>query len=717
MIDKITSFVRYFLLIVLLAGSSINVSAQKTIYLSGDLTNDLFLLLTNEGYVIQRYDIPSEAVQAAPKGACVIITANHYPEKRTSVSSEIYMKARKKSLRMYVEFPENIPGINMDGNDYLGKLERAVITSSDFFKGDFENFDLLGLSSCSIIPISEDVKPVISFAKVAGYDKADFGLSGTTVYPLLFEWNKVLISATCLTNFKTASYRPTEAWKKVWINILEWLTNKDVVLTRWDSDPQPMFNVTQKLPATARKNAIEKGSDWFFKSKFIIHPSWYPELMKIAGDGTHPVGGPIPEKWSVGDGSFGVMEGHVSNIHTDGSQDLRYMIRNDVQGETAFALSGAGLMTGKKEYLDVSQNLLDFLFTTSNARKGLRNEKTSPAYGMLGWADTTPYLFYNDDHARALIGSLGAAANLKSETWNKKIVETILANFRLSSREGFISNRLSENEILNNGWEYYNKRTFISPHPHFESWTWACYLWLYDKTGYQPLLEKARKAIGITMNAYPKLWKWTNGIQQEKARMILPLAWLVRVDDTPQHREWLDYMVNEVLKFQQPSGAIQEELGTNDMGQAGATASNEDYGKFEASLIAHNGDPASDMLYTSNFAFFALNEAAKVTNNPAHIEGLNKLADFLVRIQVKSQNHIDLDGAWFRGFDYKKWDYWGSNADEEWGVWCTLTGWIQSWIVGTMVLVENNTCHWELTKDMDVKNEFEESLWMLKSQK
>ena len=30
--------------------------------------------------------------------------------------------------------------------------------------------------------------------------------------------------------------------------------------------------------------------------------------------------------------------------------------------------------------------------------------------------------------------------------------------------------------------------------------------------------------------------------------------------------------------------------------------------------------------------------------------------------------------------------------------------------IETMVLVENNTSHWELTKNMDVKNEFEESL-------
>jgi hypothetical protein len=717
MVRTIKTFFGCLTLVVLLTTSSISVNAQKMIYFSGQVTNDLFILLKSEGYEVEIYDNPSDAVQAASKGAPVIITVNQYPENRTRITSDLYTRARKKALKMYVEYPDFIPGINMNAKNYLGKLERAVITSSHFFKGDFENFDLLGLSSCSLIPISEDVKPIVSFAKVAGYDKADFGLMNTTVYPLLFEWNKVLISTTCLTNFKTASYRPTDAWKNVWINILGWLTGGDIVLDKWSADPQPMYSATQKLPVLARKNAIEKGSDWFFKSKFIIHPSWYPELMQIAGDGSHPVGSPISEDWSVGDGSFGVLEGHVSNVHTDGSQDVRYMIRNDVQGETAFALSSAGLMMDNQEYLNVSRNLLNYLFNTSNARKGLRNEKKSPVYGMLGWADATPYLFYNDDHARALIGSLGTVANLNDNSWNKKIVETILANFRLSSREGFIGNRLSENEILNNGWEYYNKRTFISPHPHFESWTWACYLWLYDKTNYQPLLEKARTAIGITMNAYPKLWKWTNGIQQEKARMILPLAWLVRVDDTPQHREWLNFMINELIKFQQSNGAIQEELGMNNMGQAGATTSNEDYGKFEASLIARNGDPASDMLYTSNFAFFALNEAAKVTNNPVHMEAVNKLADFLVRIQVKSENHKDIDGAWFRGFDYRRWDYWGSNADEEWGVWCTLTGWIQSWIVSTMVLVEDNTSHWERTKNININKEFEESLWMLNSVK
>jgi len=49
------------------------------------------------------------------------------------------------------------------------------------------------------------------------------------------------------------------------------------------------------------------------------------------------------------------------------------------------------------------------------------------------------------------------------------------------------------------------------------------------------------------------------------------------------------------------------------------------------------------MLYTSNFAIFSLHEAAKVTNNPHHIEAVNKLAEFLIRIQVKSDKHEDLN--------------------------------------------------------------------------
>ena len=60
------------------------------------------------------------------------------------------------------------------------------------------------------------------------------------------------------------------------------------------------------------------------------------------------------------------------------------------------------------------------------------------------------------------------------------------------------------------------------------------------------------------------------------------------------------------------------------------------------------------------------------------------------------------DSFWFRAFNYQNWGYWASNADAGWGVWSTLTGWIQSWIVGTQYLLEKNTSLWDLATKKNV---------------
>jgi hypothetical protein len=198
------------------------------------------------------------------------------------------------------------------------------------------------------------------------------------------------------------------------------------------------------------------------------------------------------------------------------------------------------------------------------------------------------------------------------------------------------------------------------------------------------------------MDAYPEKWLWGSSMQTQRARMILPLAWLVRIENTEEHRQWLDKMINEILKYQDESGAISEELGKG-KGMFKALNKNEDYGTDEGSLIFRNGEKVSCMLYTCNFALFSLNEAAAATGNTKYKAATEKLSDFLTRIQVQSKVHPDLDGAWLRGFDYGRWDYWASNSDAGWGAWCTLTGWIQSWIVTTQAQIEQKESFWEVT--------------------
>lgn len=134
----------------------------------------------------------------------------------------------------------------------------------------------------------------------------------------------------------------------------------------------------------------------------------------------------------------------------------------------------------------------------------------------------------------------------------------------------------------------------------------------------------------------------------------------------------------------------------------------------EAPLIARNGDPVADLLYTNNFAFFALNEAAEATGDERIRQATDRLADFLIRIQATSESHPDLDGAWMRAFDYDRWDYYASNADHGWGAWSTLTGWIQTWITATQTLIDRRTSYWDLTKDSSIKKEADRAMWMLK---
>ena len=126
---------------------------------------------------------------------------------------------------------------------------------------------------------------------------------------------------------------------------------------------------------------------------------------------------------------------------------------------------------------------------------------------------------------------------------------------------GFRGGRLEERELQERGWRTYweTERTHYAP--HYESWLWACFLWAYARTGFAPFLERAATGIRLTMAAYPDEWRWTNGIQQERARMLLALSWLVRVEASPTHRQWLHFMAGEPLRGQASCGAIREELG------------------------------------------------------------------------------------------------------------------------------------------------------------
>jgi hypothetical protein len=385
----------------------------------------------------------------------------------------------------------------------------------------------------------------------------------------------------------------------------------------------------------------------------------------------------------------------------------------------AFAFSGA--IDRNSEHSQISANLNDYIYFHSNLASGSRADPASPSFGLVGWNTTAKYheqlngfdVYYGDDNARAMMGTLAAAALLGTDRWDERVLSCLLGNFRTTGKLGFRGGRLDEGPLRKNGWRHYFETERINYSPHYESYLWACYLWAYHKTGYEPFKQRAANAIRMTMAAYPNEWRWTNGIQQERARMLLVLAWLVRLEGTAEHRQWLTTIAKELLALQDASGAIREEVGSAGKGRYGPPKTNEAYGTTEAPLIQENGDPLCDLLYTCNFAFLGLHEAAAATKDSLYLDASERLAKFLTRVQVSAEARSELDGAWFRAFEFRRWDYWASNADAGWGAWSVETGWTQSWITSVLAMRHMKTSFWDLTSKSKIKRHMDKLLSLM----
>ena len=646
--------------------------------------------------------------RSAPVGSGVLVLAECYPNQRTAISARVYEKAARKRLRLYVEFPASVPGLRVGEPQpvaqgrYHNILERCVV-ATDSFAPALKRLRILALHQCIYVPVESDAAELV-LARVAGFDSAVFGLPREGVHPILFRHpgRDILVATTKLSEFVKGRYAPSTAWPYVWRWVLEWITpGQEPVRLHWTPLVRPSFVKDQRLPDDAELDAFRRGVAWFSKAKLFVAPSWKQMVHKYA---TEPAVEHNPAaSWPVGDGSEGVLEGFSSNIEWNGMQPVGWNLRSDCIGETSMAMAFSGVIEKKRENGAIARNLNNFIYFNSVLASGPRGDPKSPSYGLVGWTlPQAPGTYYGDDNARSLLGTMAAAGLLRSNRWSGKILRCLLANLRTTGVLGFRHNNLTESELQKFGWRHFYDEKFVNYHPHFEAYLWACFLRAYAKTHYTPFLERTRTAIRMTMEAYPDRWHWTNGLQQERARMLLPLAWLVRLEDTPEHRGWLKCIASDMLSFQDTSGAIREEVGSEGEGQYGPPKSNSAYGTSEAPLLQQNGDPVCDLLYTSNFAFLGLHEAAAATRDPVYVQAENRLADFLCRIQIRSEKHPELAGGWFRAFDFRSWDYWASGSDWGWGPWSIETGWTQTWITSVLGMRNLRTSLWEVTGRSDL---------------
>jgi hypothetical protein len=565
-------------------------------------------------------------------------------------------------------------------------------------------------------------KPHLALARVAGVDTAVFGLKDTPSQPLLFDHPRgnLLVATSKLSHFVTGRYMPQEAWRVVWRTILGRLQpGAAIPAIDWTPTVVPSYGLEEPLPADVEAQALHRSANWIVASRILRHPNWSQEVRDRSL--TYNTVRDMPSAdWPLGDGSFGILEGFSSTIHADGSQPMRYAVRNDNVCEVSMLMALDAANREQPRHRDISCNLLDYIFSKSGLTTGNRADPAKAEYGLVGWSLDLPFSYWSDDNARALLSMMAATATLKAKSaeggspssgpsddysrWDDAMTRCILANFRTTGAFGYREDFITAEDLQKNGWRHYWEAKPVKYSPHYVGWIWPCYFWAYDKTHFEPFLTRTENGIRMLMQAYPANWSWCNRSGSiERARALLPLAWLVRVQDTPEHRGWLRTVAGDLIAMQDKSGAILETIG----GGGHGTLSNAEYGTCETSLIQTDGDPIADMLYTCNFALIGLHEAAAATGEPSYAEAEEKLAKFLCRIQIRSKAHPELDGAWYRAFNTRNWEYWATNADWEWGPWCTEAGWTQPWIAGTLAMRQMKTSLWDLAKQASIGKDFD----------
>lgn len=658
--------------------------------------NDLFKVASASGVPVERFDSPEKAITFATSKSGVLLLADGYPTTRTVVSESLLKQARNKDLRLFIEYPESLPGLQLDAPKQV-IWERGVV-ASDWFQPQLAPMRIFSMHACSYLPTTANSQ-LLSLARVAGYDSAIYGLPKDAA-PLLLELPEfnALVATSALSNFVTGRYAPVATWRGIWQGILRHLDPKlKTVNLKWTPEVHPRYKRDEKLPRNAEMQALHNMARFFLEAHVLITPENERFIKTCLVDGVETVPMMRGNASAHGDGSLGMMEGFASEIHPDGQQPQRTPVRADCIAEAAMvlALDAGGSTT---QSATIARNLLDFVYVNSAIQGGIRSDPNNPAYGLVAWGLYSPAWekqSYGDDSARVLLASLVAASTLKDTKWDEAFLRLMKACFRTTGKTGFRGDVISFPDLEKQGWKTYNDANKINLSPHFESYLWACYLWGYRHTGDTELLEKTKKAIRSTMEGYPTGWRL--GDNSERSRMLLCLAWLVRVEDTPEHRGWLTRVADDLLANQQPCGAIRERLGGTGGGHYQIPQSNEAYGTGETPLIQRNGDPVSDQLYTTGFTLLGLHEAVAATGDKKLKACEDRLADYLCRIQATSEKHPQFNGSWLRAFDYNLWDYWASSADAGWGAWSVEAGWGGAWTAATLALRAQHKSVWDLT--------------------
>ena len=593
----------------------------------------------------------------------------------------------------------------------------------------------------------------------AGFDRAVFGIdtllpavvphpseAGIGNVPLLYSFSTthgvpVFVAATKISDLIKHRYAPRDHWQAVWNYIVqEFAGQKGLGRTpSWTPAVGPSFGSNASLPPTFRTDAVRKATEWFFEERgpTACDPAPCRDYNQTTSPGMGmfyrgaEMCGTRPDlPADVKANAICVIEGVNGVLFPNGTQMMLAGDRDDCNAEAAMSAAmraaleqlPGGNKTAAAHFATIGKGLLRTLFTHSGAQinssyqswghvKGYAalGPEECPEGGCISTGPRVPRPpsienFYSDDNSRITLGAIAAVNLLDSSDHDADILSLAFALLRTTGPDGFRAAQLHFTSIESNGWQHF----FDTPgkdrmdNPHFIAQLWANFFWAHKVTGIEWFKTQALKGLAAYMASWPKIVA-TESLTEELIRLLLPLAWRVRVEDTPAHRAELRECWAALKKTWAWAG-----VPTCTMSPYGqlcpSCTTNQCYGNGERSVCQETGDPASDVLYESNYLLLNLQEAFAATGEHDYAQHAEQLAQYIARIQASSTMYPQYHGTWFRGFDYSRWEVFGSNADWGWPAFGIETGWTVTWVTAGLGIHElpQYKSFWELITARDL---------------
>lgn len=450
---------------------------------------------------------------------------------------------------------------------------------------------------------------------------------------LLAMWNyksNVLVCGFRLSDYITARFAPFARWNAVISLIAEHLLQTSVHISPAPKTRLRGYDSESSLDARI-KTAFRDGMTWFENANLYLD-----------------------------NGKSGALEGLSHEIFPDGKQKIATEVRNDCSGEIAGACFFNWMLHQTEASLIRYRNLYEFCFEKMQVKEGIHR-------GMMRWSTWEFSICYQDDVARVMLGALLAMQFDRDRTYLPAIESALDYLVSTTGCDGLRINRTNNADYKREKDLAALRETPSGKYSsHYNAYYHAVLLLAYQQNGKEEYLDTACKGLASLMSVYPDTVR-EHSETQELCRLIFPLAVRYETTKDPAHHADLIRVTHDLERFRHPNGGFFE-YDTGYKAHRSRTAGD------EASLLADNGDPVCDLLYSVNWLPLGFAYAYKATKLEIFASLWREVCGFLTEVQFVSENP-SVHGTWCRGVDLELREPFGMPHDVGWGPCCVESGW------------------------------------------